>query len=792
MYPRNLIYSAITAGLLGAPALAQAQANEFEIEEIIVTAQKRAQSLMDVPASVHALSGESLENAGVQSFDDLVQVSPSLALQDNLTPWQKSVYIRGVGTNVNSATVEPSVSAVLDGVVLGRQGQFFADLADIERVEVLRGPQSTLFGKNASAGVLSIVTKKPSLVDSEGSIELGYDEYSELRVKNTYSAPLSDDLAYRLSANYKHAGNSHLENVNEDGPSLDDGEAYALRGKLLWQVSDDLDVLFVADYSRDDSPAGVRVQRDIGSTAMNNVLQQGASRPIAADENNRDVNINDKNDNSSEDWGLSAELNWDLGAHTLTSITAYRSWEMINHIDIDSNGMSVPALSVAPAAGGGVPFFRGTVYGERESEQLSQELRLQSNGNGDLQYMVGTFLWKMDLEEDTAQRREFCFGGGPLLTQLGVPCDQVLPVTIPTPGGPLTIAPTQLATSAQALTRVENAYVALFGQADYAATDNLTLTLGARAQHETFEYDQQQQGVIQTGDVPYIGFDGDGKETNSAITGKAGVQYALNEEANVYVHYSRGYKGPGLNSGPFQPTDLQPLDAETVDALELGYKGRLMNGRLGINAALFWQEFQDTQVLLFNAADSSFNATNAGETRQRGLELDLFFAATHNLQLNASLTYLDAEYLEYTTDCYFNDPNPQCAIDASKDVAGESTTYSPDWKLVLGSRYVKAIAGTGLDAFVQLNYRWQSETQYNPNQNPLTLQDDYGVADLSFGIEDQAGRYKVSLFVRNLTDRQYVSNLAAFADTSGIGDSVIQFVPKSADRYFGGQVRINF
>lgn len=790
MIQQTAFYTAISMALLGVPTAAViAQSDTFALEEIVVTAQKRTQSLVDVPASVQALTGESLENAGVQSFDDLVQVSPSLALQDNLTPWQKSVYIRGVGTNVNSATVEPSVSAVLDGVVLGRQGQFFTDLADVERIEVLRGPQSTLFGKNASAGVLSIVTKRPDLAETEGSVELGYDEYGELRVKSTYSAPVSDDIAYRLSGNYKHVDESHLENVNADGPSLEGAEAYALRGKLLWQVSDDLDVLFITDYSRDDSPGGVRVYRQFGSATTGNAGEQGASQSIDVGEDNRDVNINDKNDNSSEDWGLSAELNWDLGEHSLTSITAFRSWQMDNNIDIDSNGFDVPALS---SPGVGTPYFRGMVYGERESKQFSQELRLQSNGSGDLQYIVGAFIWNMDLEEDTAQRRDFCFGGGPLLAQMGTACDQVVPVTIPTPGGPLTIAPTMLPISAQAMTAVDNEYYALFGQADYAVNDDLMLTFGVRVQHEIFEYDQDQLGAVNPGDVPFNGFDGDGKEANTAVTGKAGIQYALNDEANIYVNYSRGYKGLGLNSGPFQPTDLQPLDEETVDALELGYKGRLMDGRLGVNAALFWQEFQDTQVLYFEASDSSFAATNAGQTRQRGLELDTYFAATRDLQLNASVTYLDAEYLEYSTNCYFNDPSPSCAIDGSKDVSGEHTTYSPEWKLVLGGRYVKAIPGTGIDGFVQLNYRWQSETQYDPNQNPLTLQDAYGVADLSFGVEDQSGRYKVSFFIKNLTDQQYVSNLAAFADTTGTGASVIQFVPKSADRYFGGSVRVNF
>lgn len=787
MFKRTAVYSAVTSALLGLSGISQA--NEFVLEELVVTAQKRAQNLVDVPASVQALSGESLENAGVQGFGDLVDVSPSLALQDNLSPWQKSIYIRGVGTNVNSATVEPSVSAVLDGVVLARQGQFFSDLADIERVEVLRGPQSTLFGKNASAGVLNIVTQKPSLSETEGSVEFGLDQYEELRVKGTYSSPITDDMAYRLSTNYKKTNQSHLINVNPDGPTLDNSEAYAIRGKLLWEINDEIDVMFIADYSRDDSPSGVRVWSGTGSAADTAVLQQGASETITVDEDNRKVSINDKNDSSSQDWGLSAEINWDQGDHTLTSITAYRSWTLDDHIDVDSNGLDVPALSLAPAAGGATPYFRGAVFGGRESTQFSQEFRLQSNGAEDLQYILGAFVWLSDYEEDVSQRREFCFGAGPLMAQEGVPCDQVVPVTLP---GPITLSPTYLATSARSKASVDTEYYALFGQADYNLNDDIILTFGLRLQHETFEYDQDQLGIVATGDTPYVGFDGDGKETNTKLTGKAGIQYALNEDANVYFSYSRGYKGPGLNAGPFQPVTLEALDVETVDSYELGYKARLMDGRLGINAALFWQEFQDTQVLSFNAADASFEADNAGETRQRGLELEAFFAATEHLQLNASVTYLDAEYLEYSTNCYTNDSNPQCAIDGSKDVSGETTTYAPDWKTVVGGRYVRDIPGTNLDGFVQLSYRWQSETQYDPNQDPLTLQDAYGITDLSFGLEDQAGRYKVNFYVKNLTDKHYATNLASYTLSSSTQAGLVQFVPKSASRYFGASVSMNF
>ncbi|BFM18126.1 TonB-dependent receptor [Maricurvus nonylphenolicus] len=772
MFNRTAVFTAISAAMLGyAQTPVLANDDSFALEEIVVTAQKREQNLVDVPVSVQAITGKGLADAGVQDFADLVNVSPSLALQDNLTSWQKSIYIRGVGTTINSPTVESSVSTVLDGVVLARQGQFFSELADIERVEVLRGPQSTLFGKNASAGVLSIVTKRPSLDETEGSVEVGYDEYGEQRMKGTYGAPISDDMAYRLSANYKYSDESHLENVNVDGPDLDGDKGYALRGKLLWEVNDSTDVLFIADYGRNHGPNGVRVMRSVGDTTAT-VVNDNGTEALSIDEDNRQVNINDSNEYEAEEWGISAEVNWDLDTHALTSITAMRSWDFDNDIDIDSGGQDVPSVS---HMGVGTPYFRGIITGNKLSKQYSQEIRLQSTDASDLQYVVGALFWATTYEADAQERRTVCFGAP--FVSIGADCLASAPFA----------SLVNLSDSDE--TEIDTQYYALFGQADYALTDEWMITAGLRVQHDKFEWDKKRLGVLAAGDLPIADYEGSGDVSNTEWTGKLGVQYMLNEESNVYASYARGYKGPGAQIGS---AFTEPLEPEIVDAFELGYKGRLMDGRLGINAALFWQDFTDTQVSYYDVVDSAFRPTNAGETRQRGLEVDAMFAATQELNLNASVTYLDGEYKEFETACYVGDTDANCAIDGSKDVAGEVTPYSPDWKIVLGGRYTKAIPGTEVDGFLQLNYRWQSETQYQADQNPLTLQDEYGVFDLSFGLEDQAGRYEVTFYVRNLTDQDYVSNLVAFEDATGANESVVQFVPKAADRYFGGSVKFNF
>ncbi len=656
---------------------------------------------------------------------------------------------------------------MLDGVVLARQGSFFTDLADIERIEVLRGPQSTLFGKNASAGVLSIVTKKPTFDEPEGNVELGVDEYDEIRVKGTYSAPINDDWAYRISGNYVDNGDSIIENLTEGGPDMDGGDSWGVRGKLLWDITPDIDLLMIADYTESDSPANARVLRSAGPEVI-------PVTEVEPGEDNREVEINDPNENEILDWGVSAELNWGLENHSITSLTAYRVWEIEDKIDIDSSGLWVPLSSYVDQ---GTPSFRGWVAGTKDTDQWSQELRIQSDHSGDLQYVVGAFLWGTSYDNPGSERRSVCFD---IL--------QIRPVYSSCEGDlpPATILGN---TSFQQRVNVDTEYYALFGQADYLLNDSITLTLGLRYQYDYIEWDVEQGGVLVEGDRPQERYEGSGDESNTDWTGKAAIQYAFSDEANGYFSYARGYKGPGVSIG----SDFEkPLEPEYVDAFELGYKTRLMDGRLSIDTALFWQEFEDTQVSYFDVEASAILADNAAETRQQGIEIDSQFAASANLLLNGSVTWLDAEYLEYQVACYTGDTDPQCAENGGKDVGGEQMAFAPDWKVVLGGRYYQPLFDTNMEGFVQLNYRWQSETQYQADQNPLTVQDSYGVFDLSFGIEDQAGQYVLTFHVRNLFDEQYANNLNAFVDATGESDNVIQFVPKAADRYFGATFRYNF
>ncbi|MHC6647049.1 TonB-dependent receptor [Alteromonas sp. HB246098] len=741
------------------------------LEVIEVTAQKRTQSIQEVPMSVQALTGDVIERSGVSDFEDIVHISPSISLQDNLSPFQKSIYIRGTGTTINSATVESSVSTVVDGVVLARQGQFFGSLADTERVEVLRGPQSTLFGKNASAGVLNIVTEKPSFEEQAMRASVSYDEYGEWNAKGTVTGPISDEVAFRLSGNYKYVATSHIENVNNDGPSLDKERAKGARGKLQWDINDNIELMLIADYSDTSAPSGVRVFRSVSEASLE-ASNIDSRTPVIPGESNRQVNINDPHHYDMKDWGGSAELNWWLDDHQITSITAYRNWQMDDALDIDSTGVDIP---VSAYIGYGTPSFRGVVNSTKDTEQMSQEVRLQSTHEGAFQYTIGAYLWGTNYIGINQERRTVCYdlvAARPVYSN----CEGVPP--------PAAYVASQ---SYDQLTDVSTQYYALFGQFDYELSQKLSVSLGLRSQRDVFEWDVQQRGIVEEGDLPEPRYEGAGKQHYTETTGKLSFQYALESGANAYATYSKGYKGPGAD---FALPDSAPLEPEYVDAYEIGYKTQWFNRRLNLTSALFWQDFENTQVSYFDETDVIFRPTNAGKTRQRGLEIDGMFAATNNLTLTLATTWLDAEFQSYSVACYVNDPSPSCSESGTKDVSGETTTFSPEFKIVSGLHYESDALSNGATWFLQANHRWQSEVQYDASQNPATIQGAYGIADVFIGYTAASQRYSVSLFVKNIFDTQYVNNLAAFVDSTGQGESVIQFVPKTADRLIG--VSVNF
>jgi iron complex outermembrane receptor protein len=415
-FPKRLIAVLLVA--YNGCALAQGSSDTRRVlEEVVVTAQLREQSLQEVPTSVQALSGEDLAAAGVVDMDSLVQLSPSISINRFLAPYQATIRIRGVGTSVSSPIVEPSVSMVVDGVVVARQGAFFTELADIERIEILRGPQSTLFGKNSVAGAVNITTRNPSLEETSGMIEANYNDYGDLNIRGTINGPLGKTVAGSLTASFSDEGDGIHKNIYPGGPSLDNNQSQGLRAKLYWEASDDLDLTFIADTRQADGPNTVRTPVAFESMAVQNLFALG---PVNRE--NRTMNFNggpfNKHFYDVDDSGVSLQINYSFNDLTLTSITAYRQWDMEQALDADQIGTTVTPSGyddnviipgVGPVSTGRFPLTGSTqVWGELETDQFSQEIRLLSPDDTRFRWLVGGFYWETSLEFDNRQVQALC------------------------------------------------------------------------------------------------------------------------------------------------------------------------------------------------------------------------------------------------------------------------------------------------------------------------------------------------------------------------------------------------
>lgn len=526
-----------------AAAAESPQSSPSSLEEVIVTAQKRAERLQDVPLAVTALSGDMLADAGINDTGSLVSMTPSLTYTQGANVVNTNFRVRGIGTAVFGPGLEPSVSVVVDGVVLARAGQGFADLADIQRVEILRGPQGTLFGKNAVGGLINVVTK-PASKTFEADADVTVAEDDEYRVRGSVSGPLSDSLGARLTGYYNDVG-GHVRNLTLDR-DVNGYESMGFRGKLDWETTENLDLRLVADYRKTDADccSSVYVQVD-------NPLLQQLLAPVTASFNNRLEVENALTYNNTEQTLLSIEGNLDFGGATLTSLTAYQDFSFENNQPVDRLNTPVPLY--LPVTNGWFD-INGAMW---DITQVTQEFRLTSAGDGRLNYAAGLYLLDMDLDFGFIRRSGGCAPGGEPAA-FGQPC--ITPLYRSQAG-------------MRSNTQTQNA--ALFGQLDFRLTDRLSALAGGRLQYEEVSYEGSRPDArLVAGDLPLLGItvsSGSGETNDTELTGKLGLKYEFSDAAQTYLTWSTGYKGAGYHTGFEANFDNQePIEPETARAWELG------------------------------------------------------------------------------------------------------------------------------------------------------------------------------------------------------------------------------
>jgi iron complex outermembrane receptor protein len=749
LHKKNIAIAVALASTTLLSPLTMAQ-NSYALEEVLVTATKRSENLQDIAVAVTAISGDMLAQARITDSQDLVKLTPSLTFQDGGEARSSSFNIRGIGTQSYSSGVEPSVSTVVDGVVMGRSGMGFAQMMDLQRVEVLRGPQGMLFGKNASAGVVHLISNDPGEeFEAEVGVRADSDDY---RVNAMVSIPLGDTLGLRIAA-VKSDIEGHIKNIY-NGNNVNGSDNHAVRAKLRWDASDDLEIKFSIDKAETDGECcqfQSRSSSDIPVRFFGSQELQLA--PIVGSKSNRDVNTNADLFSKSEASGSSIEINWNIGDYTLTSITAKREWDQSSNLDVD-----------------GTPeIWLDVNLGATEQEQFTQELRLASPVDNTLSYVVGAYYFDQDINR-TFTRDLYIFLPDPATGSAGL----------------------NFLGSFDA--NVESTNYAFFGQLTANVSDTVRVIAGARYTHDELGFDFERVGAGLQGGTPIPAqprFEATtSKESDTSY--KLGAQWDVNEDIMAYATFSQGYKGPAYNVIFEMAADTPPVDAETSDSFEIGFKSSLLDDRLRLNVAAFNTVYGDFQSQAQDASSGTFQLLGIGDVETQGLEVDFQARPLENLDIFGGFAYVKTEIKDLAAgQCapvQVANNVSNCVTDGTQDVRGEGMPNSPELKVTLATSYLIEMNNMPVNLSINAAYRWQDDTLYALDQDDNKVQKAYGILDLALNVLDKDDHYQVSLFVDNVMDKEYASVIIhnSIFSAAVVGSIPYDhYLPRGAERIVG-------
>ncbi len=745
--------------LLATPAIAQdAPAEEENSGEIIVTANKRAENLQDVPAAVSVVSAQQLENLGAVNIENVTASVPSLGFRKGGTSLNSSLFLRGVGTINFSIAAEPSVAVVLDGVVLARAGEGFGDLNDVERIEVLRGPQSTLFGKNASAGIVSLVSKMPE-DRFGGSIEASFFQGNEAKLKGVLNIPLGANTAARFTAFAGHYdGNIRNLTNNKD---INGYTRAGVRGIIRSEAIDKLTLTLIADWRRANDDCCGEVIGTAGNPLTATPAQIAAVQAILPGvdllgDRTREVRNDLVTRTRETSWGASLQADYELGDHTLTGIWAYRKW---NNREVREGDWLDRVYR---------EFNQLHDDGPQYSNTFSQEVRLVSPSGGMLEYVLGAYFYRAESLRVFTRNDIVC-------TATTAPA--IVPGATPCPVGSSTFTFPNSTAAFGSLFR----NMAGFGQFTVNFSDAFRFIGGVRVTKDRLSYyhDRRPSPIAGPGvRTDTTGFRDATSKTN--VSGKAGVQFDVSDDLMTYATFTRGYKGPAYNVFfNMNPTGTNVIAAETADAYEGGLKSSFLDRAVTLNAAIFYARYKNFQANNFDVLNGVVitRLTNAGNVSTKGFEVDLAVRPTRNFTLTGALAYTDAQIDEFR--------------DATGVISnarrGESLALSPKWKWSLTGDYAIE-TGAGVDVLLGAQVSHSSRQFADLGINPLLLIDSYTTLDASIGVADENRNWSVRFVGKNLTDKSFASLITP----GGPGGSLRYLIPREADRYFGVVGKINF
>jgi iron complex outermembrane recepter protein len=759
--------------LLATGAYAQEPAAGDGLEEIVVSATKREESMQRVPVSVNAVSGEQLQENGVVRLQD-AQL-PSLTVQEGGIG--NSVFIRGIGSGINPG-FEQSAGTYVDGIYRGRGQQSRAPLLDVSRVELLRGPQTTLFGKNSVAGAINVTSAKPTST-FEGNVTGMYDfDLEQTEFEGAISGPLGDRLRGRLSGRALSA-EGFVENLTM-GAGEPSREDTAVRGQLAFDVSENLTATLKAEVGRFDKEGrSIEIYNErpatagpfAGLTYAQILAALGANASVL--NNTLDYQRSggaETSENRSEEYALT--LDWQLGENTFTSITGFSTYTFDELCDCDFTGANVFNVGL-----------------DEEFDQLSQEIRFASSQGNTVDYLLGAYY------EDTAlQYRDSILVNN---TSVLVPLINAM-----APGGGTAVGNT----GTPRVFSQDESGASAFARLTWNTTDRLHLNFGVRVAYEEKEASREltitaidgtplagAQAVI----APAVYASVFNVRAHSLSDSREGwktmpsfsVQYDLSEDVMGYVSYVQGYKSGGFDArsnnptsppaavctAPNVPAGCVPaasvgsfeFEDEESQAYEAGLKSRFAEDRAEINVAYYFNDFKNLQVSTFDGV-LGFNVSNAGSAEVQGVELDGRWRILESLMLRGGVAWTDFEYKEFFGQCYVGQV-PDAPDGRNCDYAGKTNMFVPDlagsvaldWFANLGSRLR---LGTTLETVYSGAYFPQATL------DPATEQDSYAKLNARIALSSQEGNWEIALLGRNLTDETvtgYAADIPLAARTFG-------------------------
>jgi iron complex outermembrane receptor protein len=744
------------------------------LKAITVTARYREEDAQKVPIGITSLSDDQLKSFGGSfTLKQIVNQLPSLDIQ-GFSGRNQTITIRGIGQNGGGTNdgLEQGVGLYVDGVYRPRTGSVITDLIDIESIQLLRGPQGTLFGKNTVAGAVDIRTAEPTF-ENVGKAELSYGNYKYLRAYLSLTHPITQELTFKVS--YLRTSRDGFVHNTVYNQNWDDLDNHSARIDVLWKPSSTFKNRLIGDYSVQFGNVGFQTVVGVlpttlanGSTVARGFTQRAADvgyKPIAIDPFSRRTDIDSSQYDKMPSSGIQDRIDWRPGADlTLTSITAYRKWQWLPHFDGDGFGANVQTLGIV----------------QTHQTQLSQELRLASPGGQTVDYTAGLYYFWQEMNDyqytsygRDASKWLLSASSNPAILNNLTAFSHVIPAT--------------------------NSYAA-YGQATYHPTSEWHLTAGLRFtyEHKTGSYEAYGLGdVTPISDLPAaiqtsaansraaiapVGNYADSLNTHN-ISGTLTVARDIARVVHTYATYSRGYKSSGINLVRKSLGVNVFVSPEKVDDFELGAKTSLLHGRAELNANLFYAIDHDYQANYLNNAVTPLAQyiANVGTLVSKGFEVDARLFPVRGLTSSLSLTYDDARYKDYKNALAWF----QQSYLVTQDLSGRRASGAPLWSAAAALEYFAPVSGSA-EAYIGADWNLRSKFYAAVNDDPLTLIRGYQVLNAHIGTRDDRARWDLSLWVRNLLDKNYFNTLSVNA-ANGVLQGAL-----GDPRTVGGTLRLKF